>query len=114
MAHTHHRFHYPLIHPLSIKLIDNMETTTDISTAPGFAGLTSLLAIESRNLHLEDIEADIEGEKETLPDFVDTEQPGSSSSSATLSISQIEKTIAGYSKGVSDGTENEYHRSVNF
>ncbi|KAF5330343.1 hypothetical protein D9619_005481 [Psilocybe cf. subviscida] len=90
-----------------------METTTDISTAPGFAGLTSLLAIESRNLHLEDIEADIEGEKETLPDFVDTEQPGSSSSSATLSISQIEKTIAGYSKGVSDGTENEYHRLAN-
>lgn len=84
---------------------------TDIPNSSEFAGLTSLLAQESKSLHLEDIEADIEGEKETLPDLQEfSELSITQESSTPLSIPDLEKTIASFSKGITDATEREYLR----
>lgn len=87
-------------------------TTKDLPTELGYVGLTSLLATESKTLHLEDIEADIKGKKETLPDVLNNAN-GSNPDHEPLSLSDIEKTIAGYSKGISEGTESDYRRFAN-
>lgn len=67
--------------------------------------------------HIEDIQADLEGEQETLPDLAEDDftpvpinddspnQPGE-----TVLPPEWTKTVAGASKGVTDGTEGEYLR----
>lgn len=68
--------------------------------------------------HDEDIQADLEGEQETLPDLAEDDftsvptNDGSSDQSGSEAMIPPEwkKTVAGASKGVADKTESDYLR----
>ena len=85
-----------------------------------YAGLTAFLNGADRPSP-DDVEADIEGEQETLPDLLDDDinpppEPDdgepipTANTPADLSRSQLEQTVAGVSKGVTDTTEMGYLR----
>ena len=86
-----------------------------------YAGLTAFMSGVDRPSR-DDVEADIEGEQETLPDLLDDDinpppEPDDGESTPTtdfpansLSRSQMEQTVAGVSKGVTDTTETGYLR----
>ncbi|KAF8801121.1 hypothetical protein BYT27DRAFT_7115832 [Phlegmacium glaucopus] len=84
--------------------------------SPAFAGISNV--IESTTVTLDEmgaIDADLEDERGTVPDlssddFEPHEQADNNGSSAL--ISQWEHTILGASKGVSDGTHQEYCRLI--
>lgn len=81
---------------------------TSLSSAQKFAGIHSILKTSVDNLHIDDIEDDMEGEQETLPELTtedkldDIRVPGT--------ISRWREAITGASKGVTDRTEGEYVR----
>lgn len=59
----------------------------------------------------EDIEADIECEQETLPDLAADDLDFDGTSGAPLgTLPGLAETIAGASKGVTEGTEDGYRR----
>lgn len=85
-----------------------------------YAGLTAFLNGADRPSP-DDVEADIEGEQETLPDLLDDDinpppEPDdgeaipTANTPANLSRLQLEQTVAGVSKGVTDTTEMGYLR----
>lgn len=78
---------------------------------PEYAGLAALINGPERPPAV-DVEEDIEGEQETLPDLVsgDDINPDIRSSGPDISLPELEKTVAGISKGVTDATEREYLR----
>lgn len=87
-----------------------------------YAGFTAFINGADRPSR-DDVEADIEGEQETLPDLLDDDInpppepdddgepiPTSNTPANNLSRSQLEQTVAGVSKGVADTTEIGYLR----
>ena len=64
--------------------------------------------------HEEDIQADLEGEQETLPDLAEddfTSVPANNNTPDQPAILlEWKKTVTGASKGVADKTENDYLR----
>jgi len=78
---------------------------------PAFAGLYNLLHSASEASPPEDIEDDIEGEQETLPDLwpEDIEAFEDDQHERDL-ISQWRESITGASKGVTEKTDGEYQR----
>jgi len=80
---------------------------------PAFAGLHKVLNTGSELPCREDIDDDIEGEQETIPDLhaEDLEASEEDDKEANL-VSQWRESITGASKGVTDKTDGEYQRSV--
>ncbi|KJA13470.1 hypothetical protein HYPSUDRAFT_59881 [Hypholoma sublateritium FD-334 SS-4] len=86
-----------------------------------YAGLTAFMSGVDRPLQ-DDIEADIEGEQETLPDLLDDDinpppelDDGMSTPITDIPANnpsrlQMEQTVAGFSKGVTNTTETGYLR----
>lgn len=84
-----------------------------------YAGLTALFN-SAECPSPDDVQADLKEEQETLPDLLDDDinLPPEPDDNATvpidgipannLSCSQLEQTVAGVSKGVTDTTENGY------
>ncbi len=80
---------------------------------PAFAGLHKLLNTTSELPCREDVDDDIEGEQETIPDLhaEDLEATEEADKEGDL-VSQWRESIMGASKGVTDKTDGEYQRSV--
>jgi len=80
---------------------------------PAFAGLYNLLHNTSEASPPEDIEDDIEGEQETLPDLQPEgiEAFEDNQHECNL-ISQWQESITGASKGVMEKTDGKYQRYV--
>lgn len=86
-----------------------------------YAGLTMLFNT-AEHPSPDDVEADLEGEQETLPDLLEDDInpppelddneaiPIAGIPANNLSRAQLEQTVAGISKGVTDTTENGYLR----
>lgn len=77
---------------------------TFIQDLPAYAGLSTVLHKDLP--HEEDIENDLEGEKETIPDL--SLEDATPSENPTVFLWR--KTISGASKGVSEKTDSEYQR----
>lgn len=77
---------------------------TDIQQLSSYAGLNSVLF--KNKPHPEDVENDLDGEKETIPDLSSEDIPPSENPTVFL----WRKTISGASKGVSEKTDSEYQR----
>ncbi|CAA7267737.1 unnamed protein product [Cyclocybe aegerita] len=73
-----------------------------------YAGVHQVLSEQARKHEQEDVEDDIEGEKETLPDLAPEDLIGIDRELET--VSQWRTTVTGASKGVTDKTESEYQR----
>lgn len=92
-------------------------TTTLTHPENQYPGLVTAFS-DAHITHNEDIQADLEGEQETLPDLAEDDftavppnddspdQPGS----GTVIPPEWKKTVAGASKGVADKTESDYLR----
>ncbi|KAF8868454.1 hypothetical protein CPB84DRAFT_1934166 [Gymnopilus junonius] len=80
---------------------------TFIHDLPAYAGLNTALCKDLP--YNEDIQNDLEGEKETIPDLSSRDSAPSENPTVFL----WRKTISGASKGVSEKTDSEYQRLVN-
>ncbi|KAF8907240.1 hypothetical protein CPB84DRAFT_293072 [Gymnopilus junonius] len=88
----------------STRLVAHSLKMTQVQQLPG---LNSIFSKERP--HEEDIENDMDGEKETIPDL----SSGDSQPSENPTVFLWRKTITGASKGVSEKTDSEYQRLVN-
>ena len=82
-----------------------------MSPPTGFAfnGIYDLLTDESQNLHQEDIDDDLEGEKETLAELTNDEITAERERTKKLS-SQWRESVNEASKGVTERTDASYQR----
>lgn len=97
-----------------------MATSSSLATFPEtqYPGLVTAFSDAHGSAHPEDIEADLEGEQETLPDLSEddfTSVPANDNSSnyqpdKAVIPPEWKRTVAGASKGVTDRTEGEYLR----
>jgi len=78
---------------------------------PAFAGLHNLFTAASE-LRREDVDDDIEGEQETIPDLHTDDLAATGEEGDCDLVSQWRESITGASKGVTDKTDGEYQRSV--
>ena len=74
-----------------------------------FKGIHNLLTDESQRLHQEDIDDDLEGEKETLAELTNDEITAERERPKTLS-SQWRESVNEASKGVTERTDASYQR----
>ena len=78
------------------------QNPTSISLA-----IDSILKTSRDNLNIDDVEDDIEGEQETLPELTSEDKQDILEPDA---VSQWREAITGASKGVTDRTEGDYLR----
>lgn len=76
-----------------------------------FKGIHDLLTDESQRPHQEDIDDDLEGEKETLAELTKDEITAERERTKRLS-SQWRESVNEASKGVTERTDASYQRSV--
>ena len=78
-------------------------------TTFAFNGINNLLTDESQKLHQEDIDDDLEGEKETLAELTNDEITAERERTKKLS-SQWRESVNEASKGVTERTDASYQR----
>ena len=78
-----------------------------------FKGIDNLLTDESQRLHQEDIDDDLEGEKETLAELTNDEITAERERTKGFS-SQWRESVNEASKGVTEGTDASYQRYFSF
>ncbi|KAF9526291.1 hypothetical protein CPB83DRAFT_896291 [Crepidotus variabilis] len=78
-----------------------------------FAGLFSAVVDKESIIQPEDVEDEINGEGETIPNLEKGDFEVSDEDVSQERLSQWRKTITGASKAVTDGTDSEYRRYAN-